>query len=1301
MLAHIQLGPYTLVEEVGKGGMAAVYRAHQTSVDRDVAIKVILKGIAGDPSAIQRFQREAKLIARLEHPHIVPVYDFDGTHEPPYIVMRYLDGGTLKEVMAQGLLPHNEVVALMQQMCSALDYAHRQGIIHRDIKPSNILIDREGNAFVGDLGLARLIGAEGSGKQITETGAIMGTPDYMSPEQATSSENIDQRTDLYALGIMLFEMLTGTLPFEASSGMQMLMQHIQSPIPSVLTHQPDLPPAIDSVLERVLAKDPTQRYQTTMEFSQAVARALGITATGVVVRLRAAASTSILRRRGKPSQTDSQATPSEQNKTLTVLYAHAAAYEELVAEQQGDEAARRALTVFWKTVERLIRDSGGQIFTRTDHDLLAVWGAETAREDDPERAIRAALHMQTVLRELGAAFLDTEEPLPLNIGLHRGLALLTPGEKSGSFSATGATMGLANRLMQSADGTVLVTHEVFRQVLGVFDIQEDDPIKVRGRSEKVKTYRVLLAKARAFRIVLHGVEGIDTPLVGREADFKQLQKAFLMAFEDRETQVVTLVSDAGVGKSRLLYEFDKWAELRTEQYRVFSGRATPAMTQRPYAFLRDLVAMRFEVLDDDAPAVALHKIETGITELIGRSDETAHFIAYLVGIDVTDSPYVKGLLNDAQEARRRARQAFIHFLSTLAGAEPVLLELEDLHHADEASLEVLEELLQSDEERALLVIACARPGLYERRPTWGRGQRFHSRLDLKPLDKRDSRDLALAILQKVPDVPKGLRDLLVERAEGNPLYMEELVKMLLDDRVLIKENEDQWRIESERLGALNVPTTLSGLLETRLDTLLAPEKLTLQRASVIGRVFYDTALRAIEAHDETPVRDLSGILAQLVTRGFIDARGSSSFTGSVEYSFASTLLRDTIYDRLLERQRRLYHAGTGAWLASLERADEYLPLIAEHFEKADDAVQAAAYWQRAGDIALRRGTYAEAITFYQRALTHQPPDRLTLLLALGEGLNWRGDLGAARPVLTEALALARSAANPEQLALALYHLSLTETTYGDYPAALKALDEALPLARAGTQPQVLAQVLYGLADTHFRSGTLAEGIAAAEACIGLCEQTGNEVLRMYALNRLGTLVDVSNFAGAGNALMYYEAGLALARQLRHQEGEGSFLGNLAAYASDRADWLTAVHYGEQALRLAREQRSLLGIAIETSNLAEYSINAGRPEKAPSLLRESLLTARQMASATRLVSTLASAGLLKLARGQTVDGLRLLGLVLAHPAASADLKESILLSLNSVRITLGMGDAEIDAGLAAGVGLEVDPIVDALLREFEG
>jgi len=1294
------LGPYTILEEIGRGGMATVYRARQQSVERDVAIKVILRGIAGDQAAMQRFQREARLIARLEHPHILPVYDFDGAHNPPYLVMRYLDGGTLKDAMARGPLPHDEIAYLMRQVCSALDYAHRQGIIHRDIKASNILLDREANAFVSDFGIARLAIGEDV-RSITSSGAIVGTPDYMSPEQAQALGDIDFRTDIYALGVMLYEMLTGQLPFQAESGLAVLMMHVNQPVPSVLAVKPNLSPDLDAVIQRAMAKDRMERYSSAAALSAELMAALGAKEHTTSTHRRGAAATRLLPRVGRAQSTNTYMAPTEQNKTVVALYANAAEYGEIAAAKQGSEGVYRAMAAFWTAAERRIRDYGGLVFGRTDYEVLALWGAESAREDDAEQAVRAALALQTAMRELGAAFLADNEAPPLNIGIHRGLALIAPRERDGTQSASGGVISLANRLMQSAAGSILVTPEVFGQVLGVFDIQEDIPLKMRGRAETVTTFRVVAAKPRAFRIMLRGVEGVETRMIGREAEFKRLQQAFLIALEDSETQVVTIVSEAGIGKSRLLYEFDKWGELRPEQVRVFSGRATPAMTQRPYALVRDIIAVRFEVLDDDAPAEALGKIEHGVAELIGPNDEVAHFIAHLADVSAPDSPYLKGIFSDAQEMNRRARQSFIRLFTTLAKAEPVIVQIEDIHHADDASLDLLNELVTAHEDLHLLVIGCARPSLYERRPTWGSGQRFHTRIDLKPLSKHDSRDLALDILQKMGTVPRELRDLLVERAEGNPLFMEELVKMLIDDHVIIKERDSQWRVDIGRLGRLNVPSTLSGLLEGRLDTLLYPEKLTLQRASVIGRIFYDAALARIDEADETHLRDLNEVLAKLVERNFIYRRESSAFAGSAEYIFASAMLRDTLYERLLERQRRVFHRGAAEWLIGLERANDYLPLIAEHYEQAGDSTQAAVFWQRAGEHASRRRNYQNAIGFFQRVLDAMPPDadaatRLPALLSISEALTRQGETAEVRQKLDDALRLARKTTNAEHLTQALYLASLNETSYGDYPAALGYLNEALPLARAMANPGMLANVLYGLANTHYRTGNVAEGIAAAKECIALCETTGDEVQHMYALNRLASL----SLNDLELAQRYSEQALVMARRIGHREGEQTVLNNLGVYAFRREDWPSVERYFTQALELARDLGNLPGVNTAANNLAEYYMSLGMTEKVPPLLREALLVGRRMAALVVQISSIGSIGMYKLAQGDAAGGLRLLGMLKFHSASSSDILEDLARQLDYARTKLGLSDAAIEAGLEVGRSLDLQSVVTELLREYE-
>ncbi len=267
-----KLGPYELLEELGRGGMATVYRAYQPNVDRFVAVKVIHRSVASDSKALDRFTREARLVAKLEHPHILPVYDYNGLNDPPYIVMRYLPTGTLKDILERGKLPVHEVAYLMQQIGSALDYAHKQGVIHRDIKPSNIMVDSEGNAFLTDFGIARIV--EGSGEGLTGTGMAIGTPGYMAPEQGLGNP-IDHRVDIYALGVMLYELLVGKLPFSAETPMAVILKHINDPVPNIIQANPALPAALNGVIQRAMAKQPEDRYSTAAEMTRALAAALG------------------------------------------------------------------------------------------------------------------------------------------------------------------------------------------------------------------------------------------------------------------------------------------------------------------------------------------------------------------------------------------------------------------------------------------------------------------------------------------------------------------------------------------------------------------------------------------------------------------------------------------------------------------------------------------------------------------------------------------------------------------------------------------------------------------------------------------------------------------------------------------------------------------------------------------------------------------------------------------------------------------------------------------------------------------
>jgi serine/threonine-protein kinase len=262
------IGRYEVIEHIGAGGMAQVYLAHDPFMKRKVAIKVLPKALTFDPDFRTRFEREAETIAALDHPFIVAVYDFGYTGDQPYLVMRYLPGGNVKELLAEnGPLTLQEAAAIMERMASALDEAHGRGLIHRDFKPHNILLDRKGETFLADFGLVKIVSQSG----LTSANVITGTPAYLSPEQVYGEHEIDHRADIYAMGVTLYEMLVGKPPYiDDEEPTRLMMKHVLDPVPRISEALPDAPPEVEALILKAMAKEAGQRYQTAGEFAGAL-----------------------------------------------------------------------------------------------------------------------------------------------------------------------------------------------------------------------------------------------------------------------------------------------------------------------------------------------------------------------------------------------------------------------------------------------------------------------------------------------------------------------------------------------------------------------------------------------------------------------------------------------------------------------------------------------------------------------------------------------------------------------------------------------------------------------------------------------------------------------------------------------------------------------------------------------------------------------------------------------------------------------------------------------------------------------
>jgi serine/threonine-protein kinase len=255
---------YEIREELGHGSMAAIYRAYDPLLEREVAIKILHKELLEDIQVRERFEREARIIAKLEHPAIVPVYEVGRDNEQLFFVMRYMSGGSLAERTQNRSQSLSVIAHIIQRVATALDYAHTRGVVHRDLKPGNILFDEHNNAYISDFGIAKLTQAA---TKITNSG-IIGTPTHMSPEQARG-ESVDGRSDIYSLGVILFEMLSGKTPYEATTALGMAFKHATYPVPHILKVNPNLPAGVEKIIEKVMAKERDRRYNSGLELANA------------------------------------------------------------------------------------------------------------------------------------------------------------------------------------------------------------------------------------------------------------------------------------------------------------------------------------------------------------------------------------------------------------------------------------------------------------------------------------------------------------------------------------------------------------------------------------------------------------------------------------------------------------------------------------------------------------------------------------------------------------------------------------------------------------------------------------------------------------------------------------------------------------------------------------------------------------------------------------------------------------------------------------------------------------------------
>jgi class 3 adenylate cyclase/tetratricopeptide (TPR) repeat protein len=935
-----------------------------------------------------------------------------------------------------------------------------------------------------------------------------------------------------------------------------------------------------------------------------------------------------------------------ERKQVTILFADFSGYTALSA-QLDPEDLHDDMNSIWSMLDSIIVAHGGTPEKHSGDAVMAVFGGRRSREEDPVEAVRAALDMQ--------AWLKTRKPenervnLQMRMGINTGLVVVGPAEHTGEFLATGDAINLASRLEQSAPvGGVLISRETYRHVYGFFDAQAMPPLQLKGIAGPVESCLILRARPRALALQMRGIEGVETEMIGRLEELERLVGAFEQALHQGAQQVVVVEAEAGLGKSRLFREFQKRTDLLPQYFRFFCGRTSSGSANSPFALIRDVFSARFEIQESDSAAVAREKFECGLSNLLihaagpGASPSEdltliIHFIGQLLGLDYSASPHLRDILGDAEQIRHRAFHGFSRFVTAISKSSAtaqgpeisgVLLVVEDLHWCDDGSLELIESLIRNCQGFPVMILCSARPAFFESHPNWCEGLPNVARLKLDPLSASESDALVQTILRKAPAVPEALRELVTQGAEGNPFYIEEKIKMLMDQKVILAQAE-QWRIELGRMAAAPLPSTLTGVLQARLDGLASVERVVFQRASVVGRVFWDTAVEHIGAaggsgpaptalpEGSVSKKDITLALEGLRRKELVFRRETSAFAGSAEYTFKHELLRNVAYESLLKKSRRQHHARIAEWLKdqSGDRVHGFAGLVATHLEQAAQLAEAAEWHGRAGQQA--RLGYAPAIAsdHFRKALLLLPKDRAGEPKFQSQQLDWQEGLGemlGAQACFPEALEsyaamrdLAHQMSDPIAEARAWNGMAFLHERRGDNRSSIQCAERAEALAcqasDAGRTEMVRALHFKGWA--FYRLADAPAVLALGDQTLKLCGENADRRGTATSLKLLGVArLQLGQYLEADRL---FKQGLDLFQELGDRRNAASMWNNRGETARACGDYEAAAALYENALTIARQIGSRESELIYLANLAGARLELGQFEQAEKDLRQVL------------------------------------------------------------------------------------------------
>jgi class 3 adenylate cyclase/tetratricopeptide (TPR) repeat protein len=798
----------------------------------------------------------------------------------------------------------------------------------------------------------------------------------------------------------------------------------------------------------------------------------------------------------------------EERKTVSVLFVDLVAFTAR-SDAADPEDVRATLQPYHERVREELGRFGGTVEKFVGDAVMAVFGAPVAHEDDAERAVRAGLRILEATSELG---------LEVRAAVATGEAVVQLGARpeAGEGIATGDVVNTASRLQGSAaPGTLVVGELTFRATRARIDYEELEPVELKGKSGLIPLWRALSARSR------FGVDveiGGSTLFVGRDHELALLRETYARVRRDETVQLVTLVGEPGVGKTRILRELAQWLDDQPDLVYWRQGRCLPYGEGITFWALGEIVKAQAGILESDTSDEAAAKLAAATTDAVAEPDRewVQARLAALVGSSEA-----------ASASREETFTAWRTFLEGVAAVRPLVMLVEDIHWADAALLEFLDHVLEWSTGVPLLVLCTARPELYDRHAGWGGGKRNSTTVSLGPLSQDETAHLVASLLER-PVLPAETQAVLLERAGGNPLYAEEFARMLTDRGGFDADTP--------------IPETVQALIAARIDTLAPATKAVLHDAAVVGKVFWAETVAALGAHADQTLPEL---LNELVRKELIRPARVSSMEGAREFSFWHLLVRDVAYGQIPRRDRARKHVDVARWLEQTigERVADQAELLAHHYTEALQLAQATGdgdtteltvstrrFLELAGDRAARLDA-ARAIGYYEAALELWPatePARLPVARELVRVLSEVGRGDNARNLAERELAAHETSADPVAVGSLHSLLGHLYFDFGDLDRANKAVD--LGLAILERQPPS-PELVFAYARVGSREMFYEHWSAAIEICekalvlageLGVEERDANLARQMLAVSRIGS-GDLGGFEALEDAIERGEA----------------------------------------------------------------------------------------------------------------------------------------------------------------------------------